>query len=248
MVRMPYVSASPETLVLCPRALGWRMPALAVIAVTAAVVADHALRAVMTTHLGPWGWMVASTLLLGVVALACRRLRHAPLTRTRQDSAWAWAVGLAVALGTFQLVAAAALPPRPLPRSPFMALHLVVLVPVIEELAFRGVIHDALRSHLRASVATLASAAIFAAAHPLGPQALWAFGLGAVVGHREHHAEAEGPQRLGPERVRGREDRRGGERGHRGAQVRAERIVDDAAEGQLLDHRHQHDQVERQQR
>jgi len=180
--QMPYVSASPGTsFEFCPRALGWRLPAVAVVAVTAAVVADRALRAVMTTHLGPWGWMVASTLLLGAVALGCRRLRHAPLARAHHDSAWAWAVGLAVALGTFQLVAAAALPPQPLPRSPYMALHLVVLVPVVEELAFRGVIHDALRSHLRASVATLASAAIFAAAHPLGPQALWAFGLGVVL-------------------------------------------------------------------
>jgi len=182
MEQMPYVSASASTsMVFYPRAEGWRLPALAVVAVTAAVVADRALRAVLSPHLGPWGWMVASTLLLGAVALACRRLRHAPLRAAHHDSAWAWAVGLAVALGTFQLVAAAALPPQPLPRSPFMALHLVVLVPLVEELAFRGVIHDALRSHLRAPVATLASAAIFAAAHPLGPQALWAFGLGVVL-------------------------------------------------------------------
>jgi membrane protease YdiL (CAAX protease family) len=179
---MPYVSATPGTsLDLCPRTSGWRLPAVAVVAVTGAVVADRALRALMTTHLGAWGWMVASTLLLGAVAFGCRRLRHAPLPRARHDGAWAWAVGLAVALGTFQLLAAAALPARPLPRSPFMALHLVVLVPVVEELAFRGVIHDALRSHLRVPVATLASAAIFAAAHPLGPQALWAFGLGIVL-------------------------------------------------------------------
>jgi len=168
-------------MVFCSRAEGWRLPAVAVVAVTAAVVADRALRAVLTTHLGPWGWMVASTLLLGAVALGCRRLRHASPHTASHDSAWAWAIGLAVALGTFQLVAAAALPPPPLPRSPFMALHLVVLVPLVEELAFRGVIHDALRSHLRAPVATLASAAIFAAAHPLGAQALWAFGLGVVL-------------------------------------------------------------------
>jgi len=38
-----------------------------------------------------------------------------------------------------------------------------------------------LRSHLRAPVATLTSAAIFAAAHPLGAPALWAFGLGVVL-------------------------------------------------------------------
>ncbi len=179
---MPYVSAtSGASVVFYPHVQGWRMPALAVVGVTTAVVADRALRQVMTAHLGAWGWMVASTLLLGAVALACRRLRHAPLARPRRDGAWAWAVGLAVALGTFQLLAAAALPTRSLPRSPLMALHLVVLVPLVEELAFRGVIHDALRSHLRASVATLASAAIFAAAHPLGSQALWAFGLGVVL-------------------------------------------------------------------
>jgi hypothetical protein len=125
--------------------------------------------------------MVASTLLLGAVALGCRRLRHAPIHAARRDRAWGWAVGLAVTLGTFQVVAAAALPSPPLARSPLMGLYLVTLVPVVEELAFRGVIHDALRSHLRAPVATLASASIFAAAHPLGPQALWAFGLGLVL-------------------------------------------------------------------
>jgi membrane protease YdiL (CAAX protease family) len=179
---MRYVSAPAGTsMAFCARAEGWRLPALAVVAVTAAVVADRALRAVMCTHLGPWGWMVASTVLLGVVALACRRLRRGPLANGHRDSAWAWVIGLAVALGTFQLVAVVALPPPPLPRSPVMALYLVVLVPLVEEVAFRGVIHDALRAHLRAPVATLASAAIFAVAHPLGPQALFAFGLGVVL-------------------------------------------------------------------
>jgi membrane protease YdiL (CAAX protease family) len=180
--QMRYTPPPPGTsMALLPRLEGWRWPSLAVLGVTAAVVADRALRTVLSQRLGTWGWMVASTLLLGAVAVVCRRLRYPQLASARRASPWEWALGLAAVLAALQVVAAAALPPAPLPRSPYVALHLIALVPVVEELAFRGVIHDALRAHLRGSVATLASAAIFAAAHPLGAQALWAFGLGVVL-------------------------------------------------------------------
>ncbi|HEY3353125.1 MAG TPA: CPBP family intramembrane glutamic endopeptidase [Polyangia bacterium] len=159
----------------------WRAVGVAVLVVTAAVVAERVLSAPMCARFGRWGWVVIATAVLGLAALGCRALRRAAPRRALPASVWGGALVLALCLGVFQSLAAAALPPARLPRSPWLLLYLTLLVPVAEELAFRGVVHDALRSHLRAPVATLLSAALFAAAHPLGPQALFAFGLGLVL-------------------------------------------------------------------
>jgi membrane protease YdiL (CAAX protease family) len=173
--RAELAPSSPE------RAPAWRAPGLAVLLVAAAVIVDRALRAPMCARFGPWGWMALATAALGLTALACRRLRREPPPRAAVAAVWGWALVLAGSLGAFQVLAAAALPRAPLPRSGWLFAYLVVLVPVAEELAFRGVVHDALRARLRAPVATLASAVLFAVAHPLGPQAIFAFALGLVL-------------------------------------------------------------------